>query len=104
MKRYMFRMRVQAGHEQEYIRRHEMVWPTVLQACKEAGIQNYSIFMDGTDLVAYLECQDFAAASHILAANPEAMRWAAYMSPIATMVTDESGSGTHFLREVFHLE
>ncbi|MEX1031218.1 MAG: L-rhamnose mutarotase [Paenibacillaceae bacterium] len=105
MKRYAFLMKVKEGQEAEYVRRHEEVWPTVKQVCKRAGIQNYSIFMSGTQLFAFLECEDFESASRALAEDPETVKWEKYMEPIMDIVRgDQQGEGTNLLAEVFHLD
>ena len=61
MERIAFTMRVKPGQEQEYRRRHEAVWPAMLEALKAAGCRNYSIYMKGQDLFAYMEVEDFQA-------------------------------------------
>lgn len=43
---YYFKMRVKAGYEDEYKRRHNEIWPELKRLLKEAGIQNYSIALD----------------------------------------------------------
>jgi L-rhamnose mutarotase len=105
MKRYAFLMQVKPGQENEYVSRHLEVWPSVKQACKRAGIHNYSIFMNGTQLFAYLESEDFDLSSKLLADDPETVKWESFMEPIMNMVrADEQGEGTNLLTEVFHLD
>jgi L-rhamnose mutarotase len=105
MKRHAFLMKVKPGEEKEYVRRHLEVWPSVKEACKRAGIRNYSIFMNGTLLFAYLECDDFERASKVLADDPETVKWETFMEPIMDMVrADQQGKGTNTLTEVFHLD
>ena len=50
-----FTMRVLPGREADYRRRHEQVWPELLADLRAAGARNYSIFLRGQDLFAYLE-------------------------------------------------
>ena len=54
----------------EYTRRHSEVWPDMLQALREAGWHNYSLFLaeDGL-LIGYLETVDLDAAQRGMAAN-----------------------------------
>ena len=48
---------------QEYKRIHAAVWPEMLRALKNAGWNNYSLFLGGDGLlIGYLECDDFDAA------------------------------------------
>jgi L-rhamnose mutarotase len=75
-------MRVKAGREQEYRRRHEAVWPEMLRALKDAGCSNYSIYMKGQDLFAYIEVADFERFKRQMSANADAQRWEEQMAPI----------------------
>ena len=60
MERVGFTMRLLPGQEAEYRRRHAAVWPEMLDALRAAGARDYSIFIRGADLFAYLEVDDFA--------------------------------------------
>jgi L-rhamnose mutarotase len=88
MQRVAFTMRVKAGQEEEYVRRHKEVWPAVLEACKRAGVHKSSIFMNGRELFVYMEVEDYAEAVRILGEDPESVRWEEYMEPIV-----EAGTG-----------
>ena len=103
MERIAFTMRVKPDEEAEYRRRHESVWPDMLRAFKDAGYANYSIFVDGRDLFAYMEVDDFARFECCMSASPEAQRREAYMAPIVQRGI-QPGTGFHkVLPEVFHL-
>lgn len=41
-----FRMQLKAGVAAEYERRHDALWPDLAQALRDAGIYDYSIFLD----------------------------------------------------------
>lgn len=41
-----FRMKLKPGTVEEYKRRHDELWPDLGQALSEAGIHDYSIFLD----------------------------------------------------------
>ena len=73
MERIGFSMRLLPGSEAEYRRRHAAVWPDLLADLRSAGARNYSIFLRGDDLFAYLEVDDFAAFTTAMA-DSEAMR------------------------------
>ena len=62
MERIGFTMRLLPGQEAEYRRRHAAVWPEMLAALRAAGARDYTIFIHGEDLFAYLEVDDFAAS------------------------------------------
>ena len=50
MKRDAFVMQLKPGFEAEYRRRHDALWPEMAKALKEAGISDYSIFLDPASL------------------------------------------------------
>ncbi len=69
MERVGFTMRLLPGQEAEYRRRHAAVWPEMLDALRAAGARDYSIFLRGDDLFAYLEVDDFARFQAYMAAS-----------------------------------
>jgi L-rhamnose mutarotase len=46
MEQVAFLMRLKPGHEQEYKNRHNEIWPELKTALTEAGVRDYSIFLD----------------------------------------------------------
>lgn len=102
MQRVSFKLTIRPGTEEEYLLRHQNVYPELLMAFREVGIQSYSIFMDGDTLFAYMEVEDFEAAMKTLEHNPANIRWQKFMSDI--LIADMEGSTTKILPEVFHFE
>lgn len=97
-------MAIKPGHEEEYRRRHQAVWPEMLAALREAGCQNYSIYAQGLDLFAYMEVESFSRFLAAMEESPANQRWQAFMSDILESNADPA---THFpfhLEEVFHLD
>jgi len=104
MQRIAFVMRVRPGQELEYRRRHEAVWPEMLRALKEAGCANYSIFMRGRELFAYMEVVDFDDLRRTLAASEASRLWEEHMAGIMEQgIVPETGFH-EVLPEVFHLD
>jgi L-rhamnose mutarotase len=97
-------MRVKAGEEREYRRRHETVWPAMLRALKDAGCSNYSIYMKGRDLFAYMQVEDFDRFKQQMAANDDSQRWEAQMAPIMERAIQPETGFHELLPEVFHLD
>jgi L-rhamnose mutarotase len=60
MMRQAFRMRVPAEHAAEYQRRHDEIWPLLVDELKAAGISDYSIFLDEQtgDLFGMMKIED----------------------------------------------
>ena len=104
MERIGFTMRVRPGREAEYRARHAAVWPEMLAALKDAGCHNYSIFIRGADLFAYMEVDDFAAFRASMAGNPVDARWQAEMAGLIDPLTDPATGFHQRLEEVFRLD
>jgi L-rhamnose mutarotase len=104
MERVGFTMRLLPGQEAEYRRRHAAVWPEMLDALRAAGARNYSIFLYGAELFAYLEVDDFDAFRASMAATEINDRWQAEMASLIDPLTDPATGFHQRLEEVFHLE
>lgn len=103
MARYLFMMQCKPGCEQEYVVRHKAVFPELLETLTRLGIRNYSIFMRGTQLYAYLEVDDFDSAMNELALEPSNRRWQEYMSDI--LVTENGNPAIDRIdNEVFYFD
>lgn len=104
MIRKAFVMSVDAGHEDEYARRHQPIWPELEGVLRAHGVRTYSIFLHrGTRqlfAVAEVESEERWAA---IARTEECRRWWAHMREL--MPAHEDGSPVSVgLEEVFRLE
>lgn len=82
MERVCFLLKVKPDRLDEYKRRHAAVWPDMLQALRETGWHNYSLFLrDDGLLVGYFETPDLRAALDGMAAREVNARWQADMAP-----------------------
>ena len=104
MERVGFTMQVLPGKEAEYRRRHAAVWPDMLDALRSAGARDYSIFIRGSDLFAYLVVDDFDAFRASMAASPVNARWQSEMASLIDPLTDPATGFHQRLDEVFHLD
>ena len=102
VERVCFILRVRQARLDEYKARHAEVWPEMLEALRETGWTNYSLFLaeDGL-LVGYLETEDFEAALKAMDERDVNARWQADMAPFFGERADTS---LVRLEEVFHLE
>jgi L-rhamnose mutarotase len=90
----------------EYKERHAQVWPEMLDALRETGWRNYSLFLrpDGL-LVGYLETSDFAAACAAMKNHPVNARWQAEMAPLFESLSEGTADDNMVpLAEIFHLD
>jgi L-rhamnose mutarotase len=104
MERVGFTMRLLPGAEAEYRRRHAAVWPEMLDALRAAGAHDYTIFLDGDRLFAYLLVDDFDAFRTAMAATAVNDRWQADMAALIDPLSDPATGFHRRLHEVFHLE
>ena len=97
-------MRVLPGREEEYRRRHAAVWPELLADLRAAGARNYSIFLRGEDLFAYLEVDDFDRFTSQMDNSDANARWQAEMAELIDPLTDPATGFHTRISEVFHLD
>jgi L-rhamnose mutarotase len=80
MQRVCFLLKVKKEKIEEYKERHRNVWPDMLQALRETGWHNYSIFLRDDGLfVGYFETPDYKAALAGMEKREVNARWQAEM-------------------------
>jgi L-rhamnose mutarotase len=100
---YAFAMQLDPGMEDEYRRRHDAIWPELVDLLRQAGVRDYSIHLDretGT-LFALLR----RPADHGMAALPDhpvMKRWWAHMADIMATHPDNAPVARPLAR-VFHM-
>jgi L-rhamnose mutarotase len=107
MQRVGFRLQVRPEMMDEYVRRHVEVWPDMLQALRETGWTNYTLFLDRNDgtLFGYFETPDLAAAKAGMAAREVNARWQAEMAPFFIALDGKRpDEGFLQLEDVFYLQ
>ena len=105
MERYAWRARVRPGMLDEYIRRHNAIWPEMTEMLNEAGVHNYTIWNVGDELFGYYECEkglDYAAS--VQAESPIVDKWNQYMEDVMTMPLDPDTGVQPKLERMFFLE
>lgn len=106
MQRVCFLLKVRPEKIDEYRRRHAAVWPEMLEALRQTGWHNYSLFLrpDGL-LVGYLETPDFERARAGMQQHPVNARWQAEMAPFFEALEGGAADTSMApLTEVFHLD
>jgi L-rhamnose mutarotase len=106
MQRLCFLLKDKKDRLEEYKERHKAVWPDMLQALRDTGWHNYSLFLreDGL-LIGYLETPDFAAARAGMAVREVNARWQAQMGEFFEALEGRRpDEGMSPLEEVFHLD
>ena len=88
----------------EYKRRHEQVWPEMLQALTDTGWRNYSLFLrDDGLLIGYLETDNFQQSLLLMAATDVNDRWQREMKPFFINESGRPDEVMERIEEVFHL-
>ena len=85
-----FRMKLKPGAATEYRRRHDQLWPDLAAALREAGIYDYSIFLDEETrhLFAVLKLRPDHKRDQ-LPGNPVMRRWWLYMADLMETGPDQ---------------
>ncbi len=104
MKRLAFKMHLNSGQKEEYKKRHNEIWPELEKLLKEAGVSEYSIFLDEetNTLFAFQKLRG-DDGSQDPGQTEMVKKWWAYMAD--RMKTNPVNSPvTSGLEEVFYLE
>ena len=116
MERFAWKGRIKAGMQAEYKRRHDEIWPEMLDLLKQAGIRNYSIWSDGQEVFGYYECEKgiafgyyecekgIAFAEQTQAGSPIVDRWNDYMQDVLELEMDPETGAQPKLRQMFLME
>ncbi len=97
-------MKLKPGVVAEYQKRHDEIWPELSRAIRDAGISDYSIFLDEETLMLFaVQKQTNNNTAADLPNHPLVQKWWAYMAPLMEVNADNSPRCGN-LREVFHLD
>ena len=105
MEKYAWKAIIKDGCFDEYCRRHDEIWPELVELLKSAGICNYTIWNVGNELFGYYECEKgikFAADTQ--ANSPVVDKWNEYMKDVMIMEMDPETGAQPMLKEVFRLD
>lgn len=104
MIRNAFTMQLKPGNEAEYRRRHDEIWPELVKELEDAGVSDYSIYLDPKTLTLFTfqKLKDHNR-SDALAQNAIVKKWWAYMADLMETNPDDSPV-TKPLTEVFHMD
>lgn len=96
-------MKLHAGKEEEYRRRHDAIWPELKALLEDTGIREYSIFLEERtgQLFGYMQIDDPVKLDQ-LPEQPVMQRWWQYMKDLMDTHPDSSPVSIP-LKEVFYL-
>lgn len=102
MERYAWKGKIKPGCLDEYIKRHNEIWPEMKQMLNDAGIKNYTIWNVGEDMFGYYECEKgIDYASKVQAEAEINKKWDKYMKDILVMEKDPITGAQPLLKCVF---
>ncbi len=104
MIRHAFKMKLKKGFEAEYKARHDALWPEMLKELEDAGVSDYSIFLDEetNTLFAFQKLKNYHTSDE-LPQKEIVQKWWKHMGDI--METNPDGSPVSIdLKEVFHMD
>ena len=103
MEKIAFKMMLNPGQAAEYKKRHDEIWPELVALLHNAGISDYSIYLDEETHILFAVL--VRTSDHGMDDLPQheiMQRWWAFMGDI--MATNEDGSPVSIpLTEMFHL-
>ena len=105
MEKYAWKATVKNGCLEEYKKRHDEIWPEMIELLKNAGICNYTIWNVGNELFGYYECKkgiDYAAK--VQSESPVVRKWDEYMKDVMVMEMDPVTGAQPLLTKVFELD
>lgn len=104
MERFLWKGRVMPGKLEEYVKKHDEIWPEMLEMMKAAGLRNYSIWNNGDEVIGYYEYDGPDKKQRIYAKFGDLLlRWNAQMQGVMEMDKDSNGNALVY-RQVFLME
>ena len=97
-------LEVRPGYEEEYKKRHEKIWPVMIQMLKESGVRNYSIFRHGLTLLGYFETDNLKNTISSINQSEINRKWGEYMAPIMKIEIDSERNFPYLLPLQWHME
>ena len=103
MQRVAFKMKLNKGQKEAYVKRHNEIWPELKVLLKENGVSEYSIFFDDeTHTLFAFQKVSGDGGSQDLASNEIVKQWWDFMADVMEVNKDNSPVSIP-LEEVFYM-
>ena len=104
MNRLAFKMYLNEGQKEAYKKRHNEIWPELKKLLKDAGVSEYSIFLDEeTNILFAFQKVSGEGGSQDLGKTEIVQKWWAFMADVMKTNPDNSPVSVQ-LEEVFYME
>lgn len=104
MNRLAFKMHLNQGQKEEYIKRHNEIWPELKQLLKDSGVSEYSIFLDEeTNTLFAFQKVEGDGGSQDLGKTKIVKKWWDFMADVMKVNPDNSPVSVE-LEELFYLK
>ncbi|WP_395344416.1 L-rhamnose mutarotase [Ningiella sp. W23] len=104
MEKVAFVMTLLPGHQAEYKKRHDEIWPELKDELKAAGISDYSIYFESESNKLFAVLRRTSDHSmELLPMQPIVQKWWAFMADIMETHPDNQPVTTQ-IETVFHME
>lgn len=104
MEKYAWRAEIVKNRKDEYVKRHNEIWPEMIKVLKEAGIRNYTIWENNNELFGYYECEKgIEFATKVQSESEVVARWNEYMKDVLIMKMDSETGAQPKMQKVFEL-
>ena len=97
-------LEVRPGYEKKKKKRHEEIWPEMIQMLKESGVRNYSIFRHGLTLLGYFETDNLKDTISSINQSEINRKWGEYMAPIMKIEIDSERNFPYLLPLQWHMK
>lgn len=99
-----FKMYLKPGMEEEYRKRHNAIWPELVELLHRQGVSDYTIFLDReTNTLFGVQKTEGGADSQKQGVGGIVQKWWDYMADLMDTNADNSPVTVH-LDEVFHMD
>ena len=103
MQKYAFKMQLHDGQLDEYKRRHDEIWPELVELLKQAGVSDYSIHLDAeTNVLFGVLWRTDDHGMDDLPNHPVMQKWWAQMADIMVTHPNNEPVATPLIN-VFHM-
>lgn len=103
MEKYAFKMKLNPGRKDEYKKRHDGIWPELITLLKDAGVSDYSIYLDeDTSILFGVLWRTDDHGMDALPGHEIMQRWWAHMADIMETRPDSEPVAVPLL-PVFHM-